>query len=817
MKTTLQDYIDEMNSEMAASAAPAATSERGSCIRTHQTAVSPRFTRTLHREHIQPLIDLVYSDSTVVQRDAVSLLGTLALNAANVDIMISSGSLKPLLAMASSKDLSVRRSALSGLANMTTREDIRGKLCDVPGGLRTVVEGLNCNDLPTRLATAESVANIAGSYRYRGRLAAPEVGGLAALVALLASPRTELKRCAMVSVQRLSTVNRSASAVTKEDPEGDGYATELVEHGVLAPLLALLKGGTPSASIDEDLRTLAIQTLHFLVDANDKIKKQLGENSTLARTIVEMLLLEEHLAGATQREACRVVQMIATRDSSLRAMIDTGLIVALSMLARSESIERKQFAATMILRVASELDCRHALLDAGGARTLCFLCRASLPRKVVKPAACAISLMSTDAQCVPPLLDAGAGSVLCTLSQSSDPEIRADSSRALPDMLEAPTALPAKAADQLLTQGILGVLLPNASSHDRHEQTQASRGLLYLAQCSPLHARILARKGAARALAALMNGRDKILHNAVTTVYLITRALLDEHKEPLTNKRLARVRGVLEVSVVGTSRELWARLNDEGGMPAAQLMRLARAQGQIGEMSRDVLRALKPGLLEMLDLDTPDASGYAPEAVAERSARHKCIAKIQRRYRDVVAMQRAAPGRAELLMAPTAASRSFALHKVAHSALAQARSASAHPSSARADSRADDLPPSSVNSEALRASLRTLQPRRANMKELTQGMVAVSATNALRAALTPRPPGFKPAALPQRPQSARACRPTGTLASAAAPMPSVTAVASAAAPAGAPVKALSAARQAQLRLEQQDLRLGSTQLANAAP
>ena len=159
-------------------------------------------------------------------------------------------------------------------------------------------------------------------------------------------------------------------------------------------------------------------------------------HQVLMKAIVGLLTLDDHAGtGATQREACRTVQLLATRADNVYRLLGAGLIVSLSMLARTENLIKKQFASTMLLRVASEASCRSSLLDAGGARTLCFLCRPSLPRKVVRPAANAISLMCNSAECVPSLLDTGAGSVLATLASSSDPEMLLNGCQALANML----------------------------------------------------------------------------------------------------------------------------------------------------------------------------------------------------------------------------------------------------------------------------------------------------------------------------------------------------------------------------------------------
>jgi hypothetical protein len=59
----------------------------------------------------------------------------------------------------------------------------------------------------------------------------------------------------MLTLQRLAVCRKTNGAIitTKDDPEGDGYADELLKAGVLQPLLTMLRAGT--MSLEEDLRT----------------------------------------------------------------------------------------------------------------------------------------------------------------------------------------------------------------------------------------------------------------------------------------------------------------------------------------------------------------------------------------------------------------------------------------------------------------------------------------------------------------------------------------------------------------------------------
>lgn len=360
-------------------------------------------------------------------------------------------------------------------------------------------------------------------------------------------------------------------------------------------------------------------------------------------------VLAAHVGSATQREACKVVQALVTANANMPILVHCGVLSALSVLARSDSIAKKHVAATMLQRFALDADCRRTLLQTGGARTLCALSR-TLARKVVRPAVSALCTMSRFAPIVPGLLDAGAGRVLAALASSSDPELRQEGCKALADMLagdeqsEASSRL--QVADQLLSQGALPVFFAASYSRDRMTQLDASRGLMYFACCSPTHARIIARKGAARPLSALVHGREAVLANAIEAMYELARALTSQ-RAPIRPKNLLKVRGVLEVGVVGSPKELWARLNDDDGRPAAKIMSVARSHPEehLKHKAQQVLHLLKPDILGLVLDDLPQEGGYAPEAVASRHFKALSVLRIQRKFRLLVKSAKAGPSR----------------------------------------------------------------------------------------------------------------------------------------------------------------------------
>ena len=80
----------------------------------------------------------------------------------------------------------------------------RRRLCAVPDGIQKVVQAVWCRDTVARHAAAEVVANVASSFKLRGKLVEAQV--LPALSNLLLARAPELKRLAMEALQMISMI-----------------------------------------------------------------------------------------------------------------------------------------------------------------------------------------------------------------------------------------------------------------------------------------------------------------------------------------------------------------------------------------------------------------------------------------------------------------------------------------------------------------------------------------------------------------------------------------------------------------------------------
>ena len=218
----------------------------------------------LSRETLDPLIDMAYSEHSEVQRDAASVIATLSFTSSNHLILVNSGCLKPLLMLACSVDLGVRRHAMSALANLSTSEDLRERLV-AADAVPALIKASDTKDPAMQALVAECLANIAQSRGLRGKLITG--GGMPVLGRLIASHNTSAKRWGMVALQRLAMSNASGGAGgayrSKEHPDGDGFANEIIAQGGLRPLIKQL------GLKDEEARLQGLRCIYLIADSSD--------------------------------------------------------------------------------------------------------------------------------------------------------------------------------------------------------------------------------------------------------------------------------------------------------------------------------------------------------------------------------------------------------------------------------------------------------------------------------------------------------------------------------------------------------------------
>jgi len=177
---------------------------------------------------LDPLIQLMKSSNVEVQCNAVGCITNLATHNDNKGKIARSGALVELVKLAKSKDIRVQRNATGALLNMTHTEDNRHQLVNA-GAIPLLVSLLNSNDKDVQYYCITAISNIAVDADNRVKLA-NESRLIQYLIHLMSSSDPKIQCQAALALRNLASDEK--------------FQLEIVECGGLPPLLELLKSNT---------------------------------------------------------------------------------------------------------------------------------------------------------------------------------------------------------------------------------------------------------------------------------------------------------------------------------------------------------------------------------------------------------------------------------------------------------------------------------------------------------------------------------------------------------------------------------------------
>ncbi|KAI5954908.1 VAC8 [Candida jiufengensis] len=174
---------------------------------------------------LEPLIRQMMSTNIEVQCNAVGCITNLATQDDNKSKIAKSGALIPLTKLAKSKDIRVQRNATGALLNMTHSGENRHELVNA-GAVPVLVSLLSNDDADVQYYCTTALSNIAVDESNRKKLANTEPKLVRQLVNLMDSPSPRVQCQATLALRNLAS--------------DSGYQVEIVRAGGLPHLVQLL-------------------------------------------------------------------------------------------------------------------------------------------------------------------------------------------------------------------------------------------------------------------------------------------------------------------------------------------------------------------------------------------------------------------------------------------------------------------------------------------------------------------------------------------------------------------------------------------------
>ncbi|KAJ9115254.1 Vacuolar protein 8 [Naganishia adeliensis] len=320
---------------------------------------------------LEPLIRQMLSPNVEVQCNAVGCITNLATHDENKTKIAKSGALVPLTRLAKSKDMRVQRNATGALLNMTHSDENRHQLVHA-GAIPVLVSLLNSPDTDVQYYCTTALSNIAVDAANRKKLAQTELKLVQSLVALMESRSLKVQCQAALALRNLASDEKYQLEIVK----ADGLTPLLrLLHSSYLPLILSAAACVRNVSIhpanespiidsgflqpliellsfdeNEEVQCHAISTLRNLAASSERNKTAIVEAGAVER--IKQLVLTAPLVVQSEMTAC--VAVLALSDDLKPQLLEMGICEVLIPLTNSPSVEVQGNSAAALGNLSSK-------------------------------------------------------------------------------------------------------------------------------------------------------------------------------------------------------------------------------------------------------------------------------------------------------------------------------------------------------------------------------------------------------------------------------------------------------------------------------
>ncbi|KAF8525220.1 armadillo-type protein [Hysterangium stoloniferum] len=320
---------------------------------------------------LEPLIRQMLSPNVEVQCNAVGCVTNLATHDDNKTKIAKSGALVPLTRLARSKDMRVQRNATGALLNMTHSDENRQQLVNA-GAIPVLVSLLNSPDTDVQYYCTTALSNIAVDATNRKKLAQSEPKLVLSLVMLMDSPSLKVQCQAALALRNLASDEKYQLEIVKAD--GLPALLRLLQSAYLPLILSsaacvrnvsihplnespIIEAGFLGPLVqllsfedNEEVQCHAISTLRNLAASSENNKGQIVEAGAAIK--IKELLLNVSLHVQSEMTAC--VAVLALSEDLKPLLLELGICEVLIPLTNSPSVEVQGNSAAALGNLSSK-------------------------------------------------------------------------------------------------------------------------------------------------------------------------------------------------------------------------------------------------------------------------------------------------------------------------------------------------------------------------------------------------------------------------------------------------------------------------------
>ncbi|KAI0078483.1 ARM repeat-containing protein [Panus rudis PR-1116 ss-1] len=320
---------------------------------------------------LEPLIRQMLSPNVEVQCNAVGCVTNLATHDDNKTKIAKSGALVPLTRLARSKDMRVQRNATGALLNMTHSDENRQQLVNA-GAIPVLVSLLNSPDTDVQYYCTTALSNIAVDSANRKKLAQSEPKLVSSLVQLMDSPSLKVQCQAALALRNLASDEKYQLEIVKAD--GLSPLLRLLQSAYLPLILSsaacvrnvsihpqnespIIEAGFLQPLINllsfkdnEEVQCHAISTLRNLAASSEKNKQAIVKAGAVQS--IKELVLDVPMNVQSEMTAC--VAVLALSDELKGQLLEMGICEVLIPLTNSPSSEVQGNSAAALGNLSSK-------------------------------------------------------------------------------------------------------------------------------------------------------------------------------------------------------------------------------------------------------------------------------------------------------------------------------------------------------------------------------------------------------------------------------------------------------------------------------
>ncbi|KAF8531038.1 armadillo-type protein [Gautieria morchelliformis] len=371
--------------------------------------ITEKEVRQVGRDTLDPVLFLLSSHDTEVQRAASAALGNLAVNTENKLLIVKLGGLEPLIRQMLSPNVEVQCNAVGCVTNLATHDDNKTKIAK-SGALVPLTRLARSKDMRVQRNATGALLNMTHSDENRQQLV--NAGAIPVLVSLLNSPDTDVQYYCTTALSNIAVDAHTASnrkKLAQSEPK-------------LVQSLVLLMD-SPSLKV-QCQAALALRNLA----SDEKYQLEIVKADGLAALL--RLLQSAYLPLILSSAAC--VRNVSIHPSNESPIIESGFLNPLIQLLSFEDNEEVQCHAISTLRnlAASSEKNKGQIVQAGAVAKIKDLVL-SVPLNVQSEMTACVAVLALSEDLKPQLLEMGICEVLIPLTNSPSVEVQGNSAAAL--------------------------------------------------------------------------------------------------------------------------------------------------------------------------------------------------------------------------------------------------------------------------------------------------------------------------------------------------------------------------------------------------